>query len=198
MIKILKKIFGGKSEGTSNDGTNVYRYDESISNKDNIAITPYTEEIIKHFNEAFPGRQSSTFHELISDTVHIDITIMEAIKEQPFKILFTTGMSSMPMTLPDEIPEDERNLYYRSELTMFLPEDWELTEESIKNEDNYWPIRLMKQMACFPHEHNTWLAYGHTVPNYETYDSYSENTDLNGVIFNMFQRRNQCNKYKRW
>ncbi|WP_252243385.1 MULTISPECIES: suppressor of fused domain protein [unclassified Clostridium] len=187
MKNILKKIFGGKSEGTSEDGTSVYRYDESLSDVDNAALTPYVEEIKKHFDKVFPERQSSTFHELISDTIHIDITIMEATEEQPFKILFTTGMSSMPMTLPDEIPEDQRELYYRSELMMFLPADWELTEQSIKNENNYWPIRLMKQMARFPHEYNTWLAYGHTVPNYETYDSYSENTGLNGVIFNMFK-----------
>ncbi|GAA0076979.1 suppressor of fused domain protein [Clostridium sp. CTA-5] len=187
MKNIFKKIFGGKSEGTSEDGTNIYSYKGSVNEEDNVAFTPYAEEITKHFNEVFPGRQSSTFHELISDIVHIDITIMEPIENQPFKVLFTTGMSSMPMTLPDEIPEDERDLYSRSELMMFLPADWDLTEQSIKDENNYWPIRLMKQMARFPHEYNTWFSYGHTVPNYETYDPYAENTGLNGIVFNMFK-----------
>ncbi|MBN1044366.1 suppressor of fused domain protein, partial [Clostridium botulinum] len=45
MKNIFKKIFGGKSEGTSEDGTSVYRYDESLSDMDNVAFTPYVEEI---------------------------------------------------------------------------------------------------------------------------------------------------------
>lgn len=187
MKNIFKKIFGGKSEGVSKDGTKVYSYDEGVSNMDNVARTLYAEEITNHFDKVFPGRQSCVFHELISDIIHIDITIMEPTEEQPFKILYTTGMSDIPMTLPNEIPIEERELYCRAELMMFLPPDWELTEQSIKDEDNYWPIKLMKQMARFPHEYSTWLGYGHTVPNYETYDPYAGNTELSGVIFNMFK-----------
>ena len=39
MKNIFKKIFGGKSEGVSKDGTKVYSYDEVISNMDNVART---------------------------------------------------------------------------------------------------------------------------------------------------------------
>ena len=91
------------------------------------------------------------------------------------------------MTLPEDFPEEDRESCSRAELMMFLPGDWELSQEGFKDENNYWPIRLLKSMARFPHEYNTWLGYGHTVPNFETYDNYADNTGLNSVIFTMFK-----------
>lgn len=188
MKNLFKKIFGGKTQGTAEDGTSIYKYDEvSTDQADGVAYTPYAEEITEHFSKVFSGRESNVFHELISDTVHIDITIMEPTEDEQFKILFTTGMSALPMTLPDEIPDEDKELYCRSELMMFIPADWNLTEEGIKSENNYWPIRLMKQMARFPHLYNTWFGYGHTIPNYENYEPYAENTGLNGIVFTMFK-----------
>ena len=37
-------------------------------------------------------------------------------------------------------------------------------------------------MARLPIEHNTWLGYGHTVPNGE---SFAENTELSGMLVTM-------------
>lgn len=187
MKNIFKKIFGGKSQGNSEDGTNIYRYEQSNNNEGKIAYTPYAEEIAKHFNDVFPGRESINIQEIISDITHIDITVMEGTEEQPFKILYSTGMSSMPMTLPDEFPDESKELYCRAELMMFLPRDWQITEESAKDQNNYWPVTLMKQLARFPHMYNTWLSYGHTIPNYETYDNYADNTGLNGTLLTAFK-----------
>lgn len=188
MKSLFKKIFGGKTQGTSEDGTSIYKYDEVTKDDEySVAYTPYAEEITEHFNKVFSGREFKVFHELISDTVHIDITIMEPTEEEKFKILFTTGMSALPMTLPNEIPDEDRELYCRSELMMFVPDNWDLTEEGMRDDNNYWPIKLMKQMARFPHLYNTWLGYGHTVPNYEGYEPYSENTGLNGIVLTMFK-----------
>ena len=45
---------------------------------------------------------------------------------------------------------------------IILPSDWPLDEESLKKEENYWPIRLLKQMARFPLITNDWVCEGHT------------------------------------
>ncbi|MGZ9586428.1 suppressor of fused domain protein [Paenibacillus marinisediminis] len=181
----LKKIFGGKNDGEkSNDGTTIYKYEESEERADYEppASMEYVEEIVSHFENAFPGRTSSVFHELISDIVHIDVNMMEPTEEEPFYVLYTNGMSDLPMTIPDEIVAQLDENIDRAEVMMFLPASWKLSEESLKDENNYWPIRLMKQMARFPHMYNTWLGYGHTIPNYQEYEPYADGTGLNGVV----------------
>lgn len=180
---MFKKIFGGKNgKGKTKDGTNIYNY-EDTQNRDeiNIAKMMYTEEITDHFDKNFPDRVTSVFHEIISDIVHIDVYFMEPTEEEPFRVVYTTGMSDLLMTLPSEIEKEYSHLK-RAELMMFLPATWSTDSEAFKDEKYYWPIRLLKQLARFPHEYNTWLGYGHTIPNSEEYDPYAENTKLNGVV----------------
>jgi len=178
----LKKIFGGKNNGeTSNDGTTIYTYDEK-SDYAPPAPMAYTDEIVTHFETVFPGRTSSVFHEIVSDTIHIDVNIMEPTEEEPFWVLYTSGMSDLPMTIPDEVLAQLDEPLDRAEVMMFLPGSWELTEESFKDDNYYWPIRLMKQIARFPHQYHTWLGYGHTIPNYADYEPYADGTGLNGVM----------------
>lgn len=180
----LKKLFGGRDNGKSADGTTIYTY-EDVEKPEDYSVAPmkYIDEIAEHFDKVFPDRNSSVFHELISETVHIDVNIMAPNEEQPFWVLYTNGMSDLPMTMPDDMPEELREEYSLAEVMMFLPEDWKLSEENLKDENYYWPIRLMKMMARFPHQYHTWLGYGHTVPNYAEYEPYAENTGLNGVVF---------------
>ncbi|AKF93240.1 suppressor of fused domain protein [Brevibacillus laterosporus] len=181
-MNFLKKIFGGKNNGEkSKDGTTIYKYEESASYSP-PAPMEYVEEIVEHFEAVFPGRESSVFHEIISDTIHIDVNILKPTEEEPFWVLYTTGMSDLPMTIPDEVQEQLDDQFDRAEVMMFLPASWELTQESMQDENNYWPIRLMKQMARFPHQYNTWLGYGHTIPNYQDYEPYADSTGLNGVV----------------
>ncbi|TCZ71844.1 suppressor of fused domain protein [Paenibacillus albiflavus] len=182
-MNFLKKLFGGINNGeTSTDGTTIYKYEEQNNAYEPPAPMEYTEEIVAHFEKVFPGRKSSVYHEIVSDTVHIDVNIMEPSEEEPFWVLYTSGMSDLPMTLPEEVLEQLDENFDRAEVMMFLPSSWELTEESVKDDNNFWPIRLMKQMARFPHQYNTWLGYGHTIPNYQDYEPYADGTGLNGVI----------------
>ncbi|NQX47730.1 suppressor of fused domain protein [Paenibacillus tritici] len=181
-MNFFKKWFGGKEMGNSEDGTTIYGYDAP----DEQQLTPpsdilYMEELNEHFNKVFPNRETGVFHELISDIVHIDVNIMEATPDEPYRVLYTNGMSDLPMTLPQEIRKEYKHLE-RSELMMFLPADWPLTQKDFEAEENYWPIRLMKMLARFPHMYQTWLGYGHTIPNTEDYEPYALNTELSGVI----------------
>lgn len=182
-MSFLKKIFGGKNDGEkSQDGTTIYKYDERDEDYTPPAPIEYMEEIVAHFETVFPGRTSGVFHEIVSDTIHIDVNIMEPTEEEPFWVLYTNGMSDLPMTIPDEVLAQLDDQYDRAEVMMFLPASWDLKEEAFKDENNYWPIRLMKQMARFPHMYNTWLGYGHTIPNYQEYEPYADGTGLNGVV----------------
>jgi hypothetical protein len=142
----------------------------------------YVEEIVDHFEKAYPGRESFVFHEIVSDLVHIDVNVMKATEKEPFHVLYTNGMSDLPMSLPEDFPPEERAAYERAEVMLFLPPDWELSDQACKDERNYWPIRLLKQMARLPHEYRTWLGYGHTVPNGAEYEPYAPDTGLSGVV----------------
>lgn len=180
---MFKKIFGGKKDkGKTKDGTNIYTYENTENrNQINVSEMLYTKEIRDHFDKVFPGRVTNVFHEIISDIVHIDVHFMEPTDGEPFTVVYTTGMSDLPMTLPDELEKEYEHLK-RAELMLFLPVSWPIGSEAFNDERYYWPVKLLKQLARFPHEYNTWLGYGHTIPNSAEYDSYADNTRLNGAI----------------
>jgi hypothetical protein len=46
-----------------------------------------------------------------------------------------------------------------------LPRECLLDQESLKQEANYWPLRWLKQIGRLPHEYDTWIGWGHTIPN---------------------------------
>lgn len=187
---IMKKIFGGKSTvKKTKDETTIYTYDKATPPESReIPASKYVEEIAEHFREIFPNKKSTVFHEIVSDIIHVDIHIMEPDEDDQYWVLFSTGMSDLPMTLPAEVPADEVPLYQYAEVMMLLPADWKLDEDSLKDENYYWPIRLMKTMARFPHQYRTWLGYGHTVPNTAKYKPYAPNTGLNSVIFDQLKK----------
>lgn len=63
-----------------------------------------------------------------------------------------------------------------------LPGDWRLDQESFKDEVWYWPVRLLKGLARLPHKYDTWLGFGHTVPNGDPAEPYAANTKLCGAL----------------
>lgn len=65
---------------------------------------------------------------------------------------------------------------------MHLPPNWPISDEAFKDECNYWPIRLLKVLARFPHHFKTWLYWGHTIPNGNPPEPYSANTKLNCAL----------------
>ena len=112
---LLDKLFkkGPKADEVSKGGSPIYRYED----KENEGWRPpeaygvYAEEINAHFQGLFPNREEFVFHELLSDLVHIDVNIMRPDETHPYYVMYTTGMSDMPMTLPEEI-QDREDLRY--------------------------------------------------------------------------------------
>lgn len=126
------------------------------------------EAIEAHMASHF-GPVDSVFHEVVSDLIHIDVHIIRATDERPFHVLFTTGMSDLPMQLPEDAAFETR-----AELMLALPPDWGLGDEDFKDERWYWPIRNMKRLARLPHDYQTWLGSGHTIPNGDPPEPYAE------------------------
>jgi hypothetical protein len=141
---------------------------------------PPGEEFIQQISdhiEMHLGPVETVFHELVSDTVHIDVHFVKPTAQFPYTLLVTSGMSDLPMTTPDgaDVPRF-------AELMITLPPDWKTEPSSFEDECWYWPIRLIKQLARLPHKHQTWLGFGHTVPNGDPAEPYAPNTALSGAI----------------
>ena len=127
--------------------------------------------------ERYLGPVDFVFHELASDVVHVDLHVVPPTEERPYLMIVTSGMSDLAMTVPDGAEE----LRY-AELMIALPADWPLDPESLKNERHYWPLRALKFLARLPHEHDTWLAWGHTIPNGDPPVPFAPNTELCGLL----------------
>jgi len=184
----LDRLFKKKDREVSPGGSTIYRYEEQEARELQVpeSAGTYLEEIEAHFDGLFPGRESFVYHELLSDIVHIDVHIMAPTAEQPFHVVYTTGMSDRPMTIPREIPGKERRDLELAELYLFLPGDWDLGGVGKTGSDvapaQFWPIQILKFLARFPHMYQTWLAYGHTIPNGPQYDPLDDSVGFGGVV----------------
>jgi hypothetical protein len=119
------------------------------------------------------GPIGGVIHELVSDMVHVDVHRVLPTDDHPYHTLVTSGMSDRPMAAPPERPD-----FRYAELMLCLPPDWPLADEALQEGRNYWPIYLLKMLARFPHKFNTWLWWGHTMPNGDPAEPYAENTQL--------------------
>lgn len=117
------------------------------------------EEISGHI-ERHVGRIATVFHEIVSDDVHIDVHHVRSTLLRRYEVFVTSGMSAKPMNAPQEMAD-----FRHAELLAILPRGWPCTKESWSDERNYWPIRLLKNLARYAHHNDTWLGYGHTVAN---------------------------------
>lgn len=157
-------------------GAPIFRYTDGEKEWEAAHGEECIEEISDHI-EKHIGNIDTVLHELVSDTVHIDIHHVTPTSERPFHTLITSGMSDLPMHVPDEVTSTKY-----MELMVTLPEHWEINDQQFQNEDWYWPVRQLKFLARFPHKYDTWLGWGHTLPNGDPAEPFSENCSFSGVI----------------
>lgn len=134
-------------------------------------------EAISQHIETHLGPVDWVFHEIISDAVHIDVHIVPPTEAVPFYRLVTSGMSDLPMQVPEDVDAPRH-----AELMISLPADWQLNQQAFEDENWYWPVRLLKFLARLPHKYETWLGWGHTIPNGDPAEPYASGTQLNGAI----------------
>lgn len=122
--------------------------------------------VMNHIEKYF-GPVSGIFHEIVSPDIHVDICVIPPQEERQYCMLVTMGMGAHRMNVPEELRE---NLLDRAELVIALPKDWEIQS---KDEQWYWPIRLLKDLARLPGEMDFWLGWGHVVDNPRPYAGFS-------------------------
>jgi len=133
-------------------------------------------EVLENHISNYFGKFDNVLHEVMSPDIHVDICVIDPTPERNYYTLVTMGMGAHRMKVPKELKKAGID---RAEVLIALPPDWD-----IKNDDEkwYWPIRWLKILARLPGEHDSWLGYGHTVPNGEP---FSDNTKLSGVMLSM-------------
>ena len=159
-------------------GQPIYRHEDKERDSAPVAyVSEANYASLEAHYAKFLGKDCSVFHELVSDLVHIGIYFYPPTAERSYNVLTTIGMSALPMNVP-EGAEDARF----AELVIALPATWPLSQESFENEDHYWPVRWLKQLARLPFEYDTWLSWGHTIPNGDPAEPLASNTRLSGVV----------------
>lgn len=166
----------GNEVERSESGSPIYRH--KAREQDWVPPQHYgknLEEVDAHV-EKHLGKIETVFHEILSDEVHIDVLFVQASESRPYHLLVTSGVSDEPMKVPEGLEKVQR-----VELVMALPKEWPLSEEAFKDESNYWPVRWLKQVGRLPHEYDTWIGWGHTIPNGEPPTPIA-NTQFIGVM----------------
>jgi len=132
-------------------------------------------EAIENHIITYFGKFDNVIHEIVSPDIHVDICVINPTPERNYYTFVTMGMGAHRMKVPKSIKKAGLD---RAEVLITLPPEWD-----VRNHDEmwYWPIRWLKILARLPGDLNTWLGYGHTVPNM-TGKPFAENTELNGVM----------------
>ena len=147
-------------EERSPSGAPVYRHKEGkagISPPEHAA--DHLQAIERHL-EKHVGTLGMVWHELVSDLIHLDILTVEPGPDRPWRYLVTSGVSDLPMKVPEGHEE-----FARVELMIALPPGWPMTQAEWQDEANYWPLRWLKNVGRLPHTYDTWIGWGHTIPN---------------------------------
>ena len=143
---------GPKIVGTSKAGSPLLKYSGEFDRPkvgfvdEATAIAPEDRERI--YGEIF-GECDSVHHEVIPLVPHIDVYRFPPTDKRPFFTLVTGGTSDLPMNCPEKLGPEFR----RVELVFYAAED----------KPEY--VQLLRDLAHFPHDNNTWLHWGHTMPN---------------------------------
>lgn len=151
------------------------------------AMIDHIEEIERHIAEVYPTAEGGEliYHEILSDLVHIDVHVLAPHDGRNYYVLYTTGMSDLPMTLPDQLKG--RKDLERRELIMYLPAEWQIGQAyslgSDLPEEYAWPLSWIRFLARFPHEYKTWFGTGHTIPNGAEYAPLGKGTGLSAFLF---------------
>ncbi|MEZ6092999.1 MAG: suppressor of fused domain protein [Pirellulaceae bacterium] len=142
-----------KEVGKSPGGSRLIKYGDGDAPKPEIGFLEEstlanTEDRERIYSELF-GESDTVLHELLPLVPHIDVYRFPPSGKRDFFTFVTGGMSDLPMNAPPELGAD----YRRAELIFY----------STENRDDY--PELLRRLAHFVHDNNTWLHWGHSMPN---------------------------------
>ncbi len=151
-------------EGVKQAALNMWRNALDSNDEDDVKCEVYSEtelnEMMNFIEDTF-GECEGVLHETMSPDMHVDIIIIPPAEGRNFYTLCTIGVGAHRMNVPNEY-RYKLHMAERAELVMYLPADWDMTEEGFSDERNYWPVRLMKNFARMPIAEDSWMAWGHS------------------------------------
>lgn len=109
----------------------------------------YTEEEqedVTCFIERNFGEIECFGHEKESCGLHIDLAVIKPTDERPYYTICTIGAGAFRMSVPVEERQTRRHSEY-NEYLIYLPARWNVTGEGFDKEENWWPLRLLKDCA---------------------------------------------------
>ena len=110
-------------------------------------------EILDHLRKHLGELNDACLREVLpSAKVSINIHVVPRSNLDGNLALMTTGMSDLPM----KMPTGQEQFQY-AELLIYLPPEWPLSAEAMRDPKLFWPIKWLKQLALYPHEHQTFL-----------------------------------------
>ena len=154
----------------------IFRPTRKSSDRTSLGSEQVITAVDRHITK-YVGEVAAVLHEIQSPTVHVDLHVVEPTDDRPYITLVTSGMSELPMKVPEEFSDGAY-----AELMISLPSSWPMTAEAVKDERAWWPMRLLKGLARYPHDFDTWLYCGHSMQWDEEAKPFAENTRMNSVI----------------
>ena len=111
----------------------------------------FQQEVISYFERTIGPASKKSLIQIIPTGIPIGIHVIAATGNRKHMTLFTNGLSSEPMNVPEEAED-----YRFAEIYIDLPGDWNVRE--IKNMQWAWPLHWLRKMAQYPHNYGTWLG----------------------------------------
>jgi hypothetical protein len=119
-----------------------------------MATTSAADEIIAFFKERFGEVDRKALGEIAPASDRpIIVHRVGPGGARNSQILFTTGMSDVPMRAPAKGQD-----YRFAELLIELPADWPLSQERLSDQNHRWPIDWLRKVAAYPRQEQTWLG----------------------------------------
>ncbi len=137
----------------------------------NIGTIDAHKEILEHVRRHIGEPNSLALNEIVPGLVSVAIHVIPQTYDGECMALVTSGMSDRPMTVPKGAEQ-----FQYAELIILLPLDWPLDEQSLKDENYYWPVEWLRRIAHLPHENDTWVYDEHIVSNGDPPKPFASNT----------------------
>lgn len=119
-----------------------------------IYSTEEMEEVSQFISKRF-GDYDMVMGEKNSEGPRIDIAIIEPTKKRNYYTLCTIGLGAYMMNIDEEKSPLAQEYI---ELLIYLPANWPISPEKFNDENNFWPVRLLKSTARIPYYEDSCLS----------------------------------------
>lgn len=134
-----------------------------------------------HINNFFPNAEIRVFHEFLAFDFKVHVYFIK-LKDQPYNIFLTAGMSTLAMQVPEQI-ENKDELQF-AEMMILVPKEINFDDYVVLNGKHKFEfiISMLKETARFPHHYNSWIGIGHSIAANEDFRPYDKNTKYVGGL----------------